>query len=198
VQPPFLSESQREAIIDRLAGALDALRVRTCQEMVSLWVEATRRERELLGEVFDDLGFLVSKRYRALSAGARSRYRYLATWRHAVLCEDAIERVADPDYAAAVRVVYFTPYAANKPPYAWSSRASEAPGADRFPSATTLKHYAKEGAWEAGAVLREIVRELSRDPSFYAEVRAAFVRSGCRDTVREVLKLEDHPRWEEL
>jgi hypothetical protein len=189
---------QRETIIDRLAGALDALRVRTCREMVPLWVEGTRRERELLGEVFEDLGFAVSKRYRALSAGARSRYRYLATWRHAVLCEEVAERVVDPDYADAVRVVYFTPYPANKPPYAWSSRASEAPGVERFPSATTLKHYAKEGAWHTGEVLRQICRELSRDPSFYAEVRAAFVRSGCRDTVREVLKLEDHPRWEDL
>jgi len=194
---PFLTEEQRERLVSHLATGVDALLEQTCIEMVALWLEGTRREREMIGSEVHDLGFTPSEHYRALSGGAQSRYRYLATWRHASLCEHALDHVRDPDFREAARIVYFTPYPANKPPYAWSSRASSAPGAESFESATTLKHQAKEGAWRMVTALRRIAYQFGQDPSFYWELRSRFVKAGCRDTVREVLKLEDHPRWGE-
>ena len=188
---PRLTDSEAEVLIEELAAALEAMVDHTCDDMGPLWLEATREARQNLEDHgLADLGFAPSPRYVALSKGARSRYRSLAAWRHAVLWQPV--RVSDRDYRAAMETVYFSFYPDNAPPYAWSSRASEAPGVERWPSPTTLKHQAKEGCCDALAQLRSIERRLKDEGSWATELRALLLKPATRDSLRDVLKLEEH------
>ena len=189
-----LTTAQADDLVEELSAALDTMLDCTCWEMAPLWLEETRRAREDLGDrAIAEAGFEPSGRYRALSKGARSRYRGLAAWRHAVLWLETLTAI-DGDFALALEAVYFTPYPDDTPPYAWSQSATACPGVGDFPSPSTLKVWAKEGAWESVEVLigqRSKLMVGSRAD----EVRAGVLRCATRRSVRVVLKLDDHDRW---
>lgn len=194
---PKLNPEQEADLVDALAAALEAMIDQSCADMGPLWVEATRAERAYLGDgAVSALGFTPSPRYLSLSKGARSRYRGLAAWRHAILWREIESRIDDPDFRAALRAVYFTPYPDNAPPYAWSSRASDAPDVARFESPTSLKHLAKEGCWQALRLLGEERDLLRTGGDWLSELCALLLRAAVRDSNRELLKLEDHPPLE--
>ncbi len=194
---PSLTTAQLAGLVEALAAALERMLDESCPDMGPLWVEATRAERAYLGDgAVTELGFAPSPRYLALSKGARSRYRGLAAWRHAVLWREIEARVEDPDFRAALRAVYFTPYPDNAPPYAWSSRASDAPGVERFESPTSLKHLAKEGCWHTLRLLSAERATLRARGDWLSELCALLLRPAVRDSNRELLKLEDHPPLE--
>jgi hypothetical protein len=197
MRAPALTDEEAEALCDELALALDELRSTTCFDMVPLWLDATREPRKLLApQAIPELGFTPSPRYLRLSKGARSKYRGLAAWRHAVIWRRVRPRIEDPDHRDALEAVYFTPYASNEPPYAWSSSAAKAPAVGRFGSATTLKHWAKDGCWHSVALLRRERRQL--EVGRWADgVRAHLLKPATRDTLRDELKLEDHDAWEQ-
>lgn len=189
---PTLSPAQREELLDGLAEALEQLQARTCPDMVPLWLESTREARsELGGDPSEVLPFEPSPRYLGLGKGGRSRYRGLAAWRHATLWRSALAAVPDDDFRRAVEAVYFSPFPSNEPPYAWSSRASEAPAVDQFPSATTLKHWAREGCQIILERLRAERRALEERRDWCSELTSLFLRPGTRDSLHDVLKLED-------
>jgi hypothetical protein len=190
-----LTAEQRARLIDELAAALEDMMDCTCPDMGPLWLDATRSERVWVGGAID-LPFRPSPRYLALSKGSRSKYRGLAAWRHAVTWQDALVPV-DPDFRAAAEAVYFSPYPSNEPPYSWSQSAEGAPGMEKFPSASELKRWAKEGAWHAVVVLRKKAAALHEAGSWHEEVREKLVRTGCRESLTDVLKLEELPRWED-
>lgn len=198
MEAPQLSEAERDSLVDELATALDEMVRKSCAEMAPLWIRATRQARTGLGDAqVTELGFAPSQRYLALSKGARSRYAQLAAWRHAVLWQAILRDLDDPDHAEAVQTVYFTPYPHDAPPYAWSQRVSDAPGIERFPSPSTLKNWSKEGCWRSVALLRALRRRLLDDGSWGAELRADLLKAGCRDSLRDVLKLDDFDEnWE--
>ncbi len=189
-----LSPEQAERIVEELAGALEEMVDRSCFEMAALWQAETRRARRELGEhAIREADFEPSPRYLRLSPGQRSKYRGLASWRHACLWRDIVPRI-DDDFGRAVDAVYFTPYPRNEPPYAWSSRASACPRLADFPNATTLKNWGKEGAWASGDLLAaECAKLLVGDRA--DEIRAAILRCASRRSVHEVLKLDDFPLW---
>lgn len=191
-----LTEQERDHLTEEIASALEQMMDLTCAEMGPLWLEATRQQRVHLGTV-NELPFRPSPKYLALNKSSRSKYRGLAAWRHAVMWQDVLVEVADGDYRAATEAMYFTPYPANEPPYAWSRSGERAPGVASFGTATTLKDYAKEGAWHTVAALRRRARELEANGSWHFEVRAGLVRVGCRDSLVDVLKLEALPPWED-
>lgn len=194
--PPTLSPGEAETLVEELAVALEELMDQTCADMGPLWVEATRNARAFLDEhATFTLGFAPSPRFVGLSKGARSRYRELAAWRHAVLWREVTPRVEDEEYREAMRVVYFTRYPDNEPPYAWSQRASDAPGVAAFGSATTLKHRAKEGCWHAVRILRR-ERLALKQGAWSEELRAELLRAATGSSLRDVLKLEELPEWE--
>lgn len=193
---PTLSLDEELALVDELAAALEEMVDRTCFEMAPLWVEATREARVCLGGALSELGFLPSQRYVSLWKGARRRYRGLAAWRHAVLWRRVDRAVVDDDFRAALDAVYFTPFPDNVPPYAWSGSAAGVPGAERFGSPTSLKHHAKEAAWLTVAALRA-ERQRLRCGAWKDELRAELLKPATRDSLRDVLKLEDHDAWEE-
>jgi hypothetical protein len=192
LEPPALTPEQAAALVDRLSENLERMMNLSCAEMGPLWLAATRQQRKPLGQAESmALPFEPSKRFFALSKGVRSKYRALATWRHCCLMQDAIEQLEDAEFRSAMVAVYFTPYPADTPPYAWSSRASAAPAVAEFPSPTSLKHQAKEGCHETVLLLMGAEAELRSSGSWHDEVRAGLVGTGCRKTVRDVLKLED-------
>lgn len=194
---PSLTPEQHDELVDALAEALEEMIDQSCPDMGPLWVEATRAERAYLGEsALSELGFRPSPRYMSLSKGARSRYRGLAAWRHAVVWRRIQPRIEDPDFRAALRAVYFTPFPDNAPPYAWSSRASDAPDVESFESPTTLKHHAKEGCWHTLRLLSAERDTLKARGDWLSELCALLLRPAVRDSNRELLKLEDHPPLE--
>ncbi|MFT5685540.1 MAG: hypothetical protein ACI8RZ_006494, partial [Myxococcota bacterium] len=156
-----LTDEQAKALTDELAEALETMIDTSCADMGPLWLEATRRARNGLGSArVPNLGFAPSAKYLALGKSSRSKYRGLAAWRHAVLWQGVLGEIEDEDFREALRTVYFTPFPTNKPPYAWSSKASAAPGVGQFESPTTLKHQAKEGCFQTVQVLRDIRHTL--------------------------------------
>ncbi len=192
-----LTDEQAEVLIDELAEALETMIDTSCADMGPLWLEATRSARNGLGKSrVPDLGFAPSEKYLALGNSSKSKYRGLAAWRHAVLWQGVAARLKEPAFQAAMEAVYFTPFPSNKPPYAWSSKASSAPDVAQFDSPTTLKHQAKEGCFQSVQVLRDIRHALFRDGSWDSIVRSDLLQPGTRDTLRDVLKLEEHPLWE--
>lgn len=196
-RPPGLSDDQRQQLIAELADALEELKDSTCAEMVPLWLAATRKERRHLGDPSkDSMGFQPSQRYLSLSKGSRSKYRTLAAWRHVMLWSGALRQISQHVFRRAVEAIYFTPYPNNQPPYAWSRRSVDAPGVRDFDSPTTMKNFAKEGCFESVEALRKRRQTLLKDGSWEAELRAMFLRCGVRETVRDVLKLEEFPEWE--
>ncbi len=196
---PTLESEQAEALLDELAEALEELMDRSCLDMGPIWLEATREQRAYLGEHSQpELGFEPSKRYLSLGKSSRSKYRGLAAWRHAVLWRGAAEAVEDPDFRAAMECVYFTPYPKNAPPYAWSQRASAAPGVERFEDANTLKKYAKEGCFQSLQALLAEQRALEAESSWYHELLVLLLRPATRPTLWEVLKLDEHSPEEAL
>lgn len=191
-----LTAEEAEELTDELAAALEEMMDCTCAEMAPLWAEATRDKRAYLdAHAETDLGFVPSARYRALSKGSRSKYRQLAAWRHAVIWRRTREQVPT-DWRDAMVAVYFTPFPENAPPYAWSSRASGAPGALRFASASTLKEHAKEGCWWSVGVLRKHRHRLTEGGRWARELRAELLEPATGESLRDVLKLEDHPEWD--
>lgn len=137
------------------------------------------------------MGLEPSARYLALGKGSRSKYRGLAAWRHACLWRDALaERVRE-----AVSILYFTPYPSNAPPYSWSRSAADAPGVERFKGPRELKTHGKDGCWTTVQRLKEEQHAWLSDGSWAAEVRARILRVGCRESLTDVLKLEDKPLW---
>lgn len=194
---PSLTPEQRDDLVDALAAALELMIDQSCPDMGPLWVEATRAERAYLGDAaVHELGFTPSPRYLSLSKGARSRYRGLAAWRHATLWRGIELRIQDLDFRAALRAVYFTPYPDNAPPYAWSSKASDAPDVGTFQSPTTLKEQAKEGCWLTLRLLSEEREELKARGDWLSELCALLLRPSVRESNRDLLKLEDHPPLE--
>lgn len=192
-----LTHEEEAEIIDELARALMRLAKQTCLDMVPLYLAGSRlARRDVAQNLGGELEFRPSKQYLALSRGTQNRYRQLACWRHAVLWK-AQALVLDADFRDAMNAVYFTP-CVSEPPYAWSRAASAAPGADRFPSAATLRDWAKEGCWQSIRSLRSVVRNTP-PTSLRAELEAGLVRVGCRDTLRDVLKLDAHfDAWEPM
>ena len=197
MQAPKLTPPQADALVDELAAALEEMVARSCADMAPLWLDATRSARALIGDdAVPELGFVPSPRFMALSKGARSRYRALAAWRHAVLWQRAHVSVADAEFHDAMEVVYFTAYPDNAPPYSWSQSAAKAPGVERFESPTTLKNHAKEGCWHSvDALLRRKAALLARQ-DWESELRSRLLRPATRRSLRELLKLESHPHWE--
>lgn len=193
MEPPKLSEAEQEQLLEELAQALEDLRDRCCAEMVPLWLSSSLAARKHIGEgTFSQLDFEPSKEFFGLSKGAKSRYRALAAWRHAVLWQRTLEALEDPDFRAATEAMYFEPYPANAPPYAWSQSAAKAPRVGRFDSPTTLKHWAKEGCQ---ATLAELSRQIKvlQVGNWPSELRSLLLKPSVRSSVREVLKLEDLP-----
>lgn len=194
---PSMSTDQTEKLLDELADALQAVVESSCAEMVPLWLAGTRLARRDLPSTLDDMGFSPSARYAGLGRGTQNRYRQLACWRHAMVWRGKLAEV-DDRYRPAVEALYFTPYPAGEPPYAWSEKPSDAPDAPRFDSPTLLRDRAKRGCFQAVAVLRRELRELPFT-TLYDEVVRSLVRTGCRDTLKDTLKLEDRfGRWEPL
>lgn len=189
---PRLTDADRDALVEELAVALEELLDHTCAEMAPLWLDATRSARAPLGAAAElELGFEPSAAFLALGKAGRSKYRALAAWRHAVLWKDLLPGLGD--WRAATETVYFTPYPANRPPYAWTRGAAEAPGAERFPSPTTLKHHAKEGARELVQGLLDLLASPGVDER--AEIEADLLRVATRETLTDVLKLEELDPW---
>ena len=187
---PMLGEQEASELVEELAEALERMVDRCCLDMGPLWLDATRELRQNLEKYqISRMDFSCSPRYLALSKGARSRYRGLAAWRHAVLWQSVSG--PDPEFQAAMETLYFQVYPENAPPYAWSSRASDAPGADRWPSATSLKHQAKEGCLQALLALKARKKELETTGEWNHELRALFLTPAVRDSLWDVLKLED-------
>ena len=142
---PALTDEQAATLIDELAEALEEMITSTCLDMAPLWLDATREQRAYLdGHAVRELDFAPSERYRQLSKGARCKYRQLAAWRHAVIWLSVADEI-DPTFRDAMLAMYFTPFPDNEPPYAWSSRASGAPGVERFGNASTLKDLGEGG-----------------------------------------------------
>lgn len=192
-----IPSEQVEDLLDELADALQAMVESSCGEMAPLWLAGTRLARRDLPGAIGDMGFRPSERYLRLGRGTQNRYRQLACWRHALLWRHLLDQV-DPDYVPAVQALYFTPFPAGEPPYAWSQRVSSAPDAGEFPSPSTLKDWAKEGCWQSVDRLRHHIRDLP-ERSLLDEVVRALLKTGCRDTLRDVLKLDEHhPAWESL
>jgi len=194
------SSKEEDDLLNELGPVLEDLQDQTCAEMVPLWLLATLHIRQ---EEFSrndpewedrypkekrPLSDLLTPRYRALSKGVRSRYKYLACWRYAVLWLK-LEAEA-PDFDRALRALYFTPYPDNTPPYAWSRSAGRAPNAKAFDSPSTLKNWAKEGAWSTIKQLKELCK--TNDPSGLTYLRKKFLRQASQRTLRDALKLEDH------
>ncbi len=191
-----LDPALEEQLVDELAEALEEMVRRSCPSMAPLWHRSTHRARSRLGGALPDLGFEPSRRVLQLGGPAQTKYASLACWRHAVLWRSVLRWIEDADFQAAVEAVYFTPYPADEPPFAWSRGASRAPDVSRFPSASTLKEWAKEGSWLAVSRLRHETDELRhQDGSLFAEIVAELLSPAVRRTVRDVLKLEEH--WTE-
>ncbi|MCB9742317.1 MAG: hypothetical protein H6741_25750 [Alphaproteobacteria bacterium] len=190
--PPSLTPEQEEALIEALAQALEDMVDRSCPDMAPLWLAASRSARELLNAPIPELGFTPSPALAAMKAPSHSKYRALATFRHALLWRAALERVEDDDFRRAVEAIYLTPYPDNTPPYAWSRSAARAPGIAAFPSASMLKEWAKEGCWQATLALRAEESALYADGSFHAELQAMLLGPAVGGSARDVLKLEDH------
>ena len=192
---PRLIEIEEGELVDELAAALEeVVDTSGCVDMLSLYLLATQQpRREFLAD--DPWGRgapPLSSRLAGMVKGSRSKYGALAAWRHGVLWREAQERV-DPDFRAAMDTVYFTPYAENAPPYAWTKRSSDAPGAGRFSSPNELDRFAREGCWATVQVLREESRpggSTLRD-----EAHRAFIRAGIKRSLRDVLRLEE--QWED-
>ena len=202
MHPPRLTEPEAEALVEELATALEAMLDRTCADMGPLWLQATASARRYLGpHGVPELGFQPSERYLRLGKGSRSKYRALAAWRHGALWRDALREDVLGDRAHdAVAAVYFTPYPSNAPPYAWSRSAAEAPGVERFDGPADLKDEAKGGCWRLVAHLAAEQRRLGPDGDqrdWPAQVRARLLRPACRTSLRDLLKLEDMPPWED-
>lgn len=191
MQQPTISPAEAEQLVDELADALVAMIDASCVEMGPLWLADTHALRaELTGQVLTTLGFEPSPRFLALSKGARSKYRGLAAWRHAVLWMDILPAV-DRDYARALEAVYFTAYPANSPPYAWSRSAKACPRVSEFASPSTLKTWAAEGAWLAVDRLIEVQATLMTG-SRLQELTGQFIHRATRRSLRDVLKLDLH------
>ena len=189
-----LRNEDAEQIVRELADALDEMLDKSCFEMAPLWLQETRRAREELGEhAIAQADFEPGRRYLALSPGQRSKYRGLASWRHAVVWRDVLPHL-DEDFGRAVEAIYFTPYPDNTPPYAWSRRATACPRVHEFASATTLKNWGKEGANATGVRLVDECAQLLCG-TVADEVRAGLLRCATRKSVHEVLKLDEFELW---
>lgn len=193
-EAPSLTAEEKQQLTEEISAALEYVIDHTCRDMAPLYLDATRSQRAPIGEV-TSLPFTPSARFLALAKGSRSKYRQLAAWRHAVVWQQALKPLTDPDFQRAVNAIYFTPFPTNNPPYAWSSSASAAPDVGAFPSATTLKEWARNGAWHTVDHLRSRVHQLDRGGTYADEVTAALLKPGCRDTLSDVLKLEELPPW---
>jgi hypothetical protein len=202
MSPPELTETEADALVDELATALEAMVDRSCADMGPLWLDATAMARRYLGaHAVPEMGFRPSERYLRLGKSSRCKYRTLAAWRHGALWRNALTDEVLGDRACdAVAVVYFSPYPKNEPPYAWSRSAAGAPGVERFDGPADLKDEAKGGCWRLVAHLRAEQRQLGAEGDqrdWPAQVRARILRPACRDTLRDLLKLEDLPPWED-
>ncbi|MCK6502768.1 hypothetical protein L6R53_05115 [Myxococcota bacterium] len=190
-----LTDAEEAELVDELARALEAV-VDTsgCRDMLSLYLLATQQPRRefLADDPWGRSAPPLSPRLAGMVKGSRSKYGALAAWRHAVLWREVRDRV-DPHFCEAMDVLYFGPYAENAPPYAWTRRSSEAPGADRFSGPNELDRFAREGCWSTVQVLREVAR--SGGGSVRDEARRAFVRAGVKRSLRDVLRLEE--QWED-
>ncbi len=193
---PAIPESEEEALLDELADALQEVVESSCAEMAPLWLAGTRLARRDLTRTVPDLGIELSEACRRLSRGTQNRYRALACWRHALVWKGVLAEV-DPDFAQATRALYFSPYPEGTPPYAWSQRVSDAPNAAEFPSAQTLKDWAKEGCWSSVEALRQRCREHP-EKTVRDEVELRLLKVSCRDTLSDVLKLDAHKNWSKL
>lgn len=184
-------------LIDEVVTALEKLEDTSCPEMVPIWLDGTRlARRDLPSDAQPTLGFTPSERYLRLGRSGQNKWRAVACWRHAVLWTGALDSV-DPDFARAVTAIFFTPFPSNKPPYAWSGKPSASPNAPEFSSVTDLKNWGKEGAWQSVKAVRDELRQ-ERAVTLSDELRHALLKTGCRDTVRDALKLRDHPKWKPL
>jgi len=192
-----LTPAQEEALREELVDALEAMMDRSCADMAPLWLDATREARSYLsGAEIREMPFALSESYLALGKASHSKYRGLATWRHAVLWCEVLEVIDDAEFRDAMTCVYFTAFPKNEPPYAWTRSAKRAPGVERFASATSLKNQAKEGCFRALKALVQELESLLDDGSWEKEVRAMFLRAATRRSLWDVLKLEDHPSEE--
>lgn len=192
---PRLSEAEEGQLVQELAAALEEVVETTgCLDMLPLYLMATLRPRRefLADDPWGRAAPPLTPRLAGMVKGSRSKYGALAAWRHGVLWRGAREHI-DPEFRAAMDTLYFTPYAENAPPYAWTRRSSEAPGADRFPSPNELDRFAREGCWEAVQALR--VECLPGGGTLRDEAQRAFVRAGVKKSLRDVLRLEE--QWED-
>lgn len=190
---PRIPEPRLAEIASELAYALDEMVDVTCQDMAPLWLDATHRERAFLDDrVHGALGFEPSARYRGLSKGAKSKYRGLAAWRHAVVWRGVIDRIEDPAFRGAMVSIYFSPYPKNEPPYSWSSSAADAPGAARAGGPRELKKLAKEGCFVALMDLRRVRAELQEGQDEESRHLSELLKAATRKSLVDELKLEDH------
>ncbi len=184
-----------DALVEALAVALEQMVDASCVTMAPLWLESTRRARAEHGLAAPAApSFEVDPSYLRMRAPSRTRYRQLAAWRHAVVWRRVRERLdCDPDFVRAVDAVYFTP-CANEPPYAWTQSASSMPSIASFPSATTAKEWAKEGAWACARALYVERRGVER-AGWGGLAVFDLLGPATRPSLTDVLKLEEMEDW---
>lgn len=170
--------------------ALETMVDCSCATMAPLWLEATRRAREghLLTSGAEELPFEPSPALLNLGRSSLSKYRALAAWRHVALWQQRTE-VGDPDFAFAMRGVYFTP-CPDCTPFSWSRSAEDAPDVGAFDGPAEMKRWAAEGAAAVLASLEELLAKLRAGTSYEEEVLADLVKPATRRSLRDVLKLE--------
>ncbi len=188
-----------EQLIDDLAETLRRIGRETCPAMQTLWLEASQKQRQCLGNVQLD----VSRELRKpLGNSSKSKYKALACWRFSCLwvqIERAIpgdlERLRghDEDFrnheenAFFMHQIYFTTYPEDDPPFAFSRSKFEAPelyedehSEDEILRGSTL------ACWATSVFIREVFSEMEGGPA--AEI---FRLGGKYKSLDDVLKLRE-------
>ncbi|MED5371331.1 MAG: hypothetical protein VX899_09985 [Myxococcota bacterium] len=187
---PFrLSEEEDQQLVSELAAALEQVVDQSCMEMSPLWLAATQRARAELARTEMAMPFEPSRRYLALGRPSRSKYRSLAVFRHAVIWKQVLPKLSDSRQREALKVVYFTPFPDNVPPYAWSKAAAKAPGVKGFGGPRLLKALARSGAEEAVLTLCEEMDALDQQ-QVLGELVFRLLKPAVTTTACDVLKLE--------
>ena len=191
-----ISKEDSTQMIDELATALQKMVNTSCQDMLPLWLAGTRLARKHLTDTVRTLPFTPSEKYLNFSRGRKSQYTAVACWRLAVIWKGILPKV-DRDFAQATKAIYFTPYPKNEPPYAWSSKPSDAPDVTSFASPATLKNQSKEGVWQLIEVLHSVYHDTCSQ-SYKGEIERLFLEQGMRKSLRERFHLKEFGEWPTL
>lgn len=181
--------ADRDRLQDRLAEALGQMVEMTCPAMRALWLALSRKERE---RQFDPVSMpsVYPEHLLQIRASSRTKYQALAGWRHVMVWQGLLDEEpgSGTEQHSAMRRIFFTP-CPNDPPFSYSSKASDIPDLRRGEAPGLIKREAKAACWRSIKRLCELCREKL---ALGDEEVAAFVRLGFRDSLNDVLKLEDH------